>query len=784
MAEMSTVSKSESSTSESAAESIGEWKKDKVLGSGGFGIVVLWRNKDTNEAIALKQITAGNACIVTDKNKERWKLEVAIMHRLSHPNVVAAMAVPKEISDSVNAGSEFPLLAMEYCVGGDLRKILNRPENCHGLSEPEVRTIALHISSAVEYLHSMRIIHRDLKPENIVLQETDGKTIYKLTDLGYAKQLDQSSLCNSFVGTLQYLAPELFTNDKYTSTVDYWSFGILMHECITGIRPFLPNLSPAQWIPIVMNKNSDNISATKCEDGKVLFLSDLRSENSISRPLKEYFEGWLRVVLEWDPLKRGCVYSDGKKSVIAFNMLRSILHRKVVSVYISFLNKNFWYEIEDECTMEQLALMISQDVRVFVDELLFLLPRGNCPDFKASAVQCWAEPDTEDWVLYVFRKFNTPFVAINPQIPPFVEQIIRDTKSKFSYEKRKRMWGQAVYFLRKEYSLALRLLRALKIFMSHLLTQNSVMYKTMSKISSELTRLAAKAEFFKASMNYDMERYEAQSKVNGGIESEMLSSSWKNGDAIIALVEIAQGKFYSMETKTSAINTKAIGLQQSPHVRCKEPGHLRELYDKALVTYHSLRKLPADERDSAAENMDMMKVVVSFLKHRERFQRELYLHLQKVTACNGEIKMQLEPLGCLLKEMAGITIQLEKAQRDRQSDMWTIVDNLCRTMKLLNSSQMNANKSPDFHANDQMHAATEETGNETHMLSTIVSRTMGETPALMNENFQLLNQLKEVVIDMSRMQESINSEYRSIDWSFAGTTAKKESHYASVKKKA
>lgn len=103
--------------------------------------------------------------------------------------------------------------------------------------------------------------------------------IHKIIDLGYAKELDQSSLCTSFVGTLQYLvsvastpehlatcwllpgaapaegaspscllqAPELIERQKYTVAVDYWSFGTLVFECITGFRPFLPNWQPVPW---------------------------------------------------------------------------------------------------------------------------------------------------------------------------------------------------------------------------------------------------------------------------------------------------------------------------------------------------------------------------------------------------------------------------------------------------------------------------------------------------------------------------------------------------------
>ncbi|XP_015275407.1 PREDICTED: inhibitor of nuclear factor kappa-B kinase subunit alpha [Gekko japonicus] len=143
------------------------------------------------------------------KNKDRWCHEIQIMKKLNHPNVVKACDVPEEMNFLVN---DVPLLAMQYCSGGDLRKLLNKPENCCGLKESQVLSILSDIGSGIQYLHENRIIHRDLKPENIVLQEEGGKVTHKIIDLGYAKDLDQGTLCTSFVGTLQYLAPELFDN--------------------------------------------------------------------------------------------------------------------------------------------------------------------------------------------------------------------------------------------------------------------------------------------------------------------------------------------------------------------------------------------------------------------------------------------------------------------------------------------------------------------------------------------------------------------------------------------
>ncbi|XP_026550412.1 inhibitor of nuclear factor kappa-B kinase subunit alpha-like, partial [Notechis scutatus] len=91
---------------------------------------------------------------------------------LNHPNVVKAQDLPVDLDFLVN---DVPLLAMEYCSRGDLRKLLNAPENCCGLKESQVLSVLSDVGSGIQYLHENRIIHRDLKPENIVLQDEAGK---------------------------------------------------------------------------------------------------------------------------------------------------------------------------------------------------------------------------------------------------------------------------------------------------------------------------------------------------------------------------------------------------------------------------------------------------------------------------------------------------------------------------------------------------------------------------------------------------------------------------------
>ena len=84
---------------------------------------------------------------------------------------------------------------------------------------------------AVQYLHSFDIVHRDLKPENVLLDENFN---VKICDFGFAfqKRFDQQN--QSFVGTLEYIAPEIIDRQPQSEKVDIWTLGILLFELIVG----------------------------------------------------------------------------------------------------------------------------------------------------------------------------------------------------------------------------------------------------------------------------------------------------------------------------------------------------------------------------------------------------------------------------------------------------------------------------------------------------------------------------------------------------------------------
>lgn len=355
---------------------IENWKKEKELGSGAFGVITLWKNVKTNEFIAIKQCknctTTGiqkniGPVLITKQQRERWKHEVDLMQRLNHPNVVKSVPVPPCLEPRVP--QPLPSLGMEYCSGGDLRQVINKPEHCCGLPEWSVRLILSQISSALLYLHAQRIIHRDVKPENIVLKlESNGTITYKIIDLGYCKELDQTcSLASSFVGTMQYLAPELFENKQYTAAVDNWSFGLLAHEILTGNRPFLPNSTPGEWLPIVIKKKAEIIGATIDNvTGQITYHNSITLFNHVSCVFKSDLENWLRIVLQKDPEKRG-----GKE---AFTILSSFLNKPVIKVYSVQSLQLFTYELTDGMKIQELKVLIESNTRLNCKDQILLIP--------------------------------------------------------------------------------------------------------------------------------------------------------------------------------------------------------------------------------------------------------------------------------------------------------------------------------------------------------------------------------------------------------------------------
>ncbi|KAF8205129.1 AGC/RSK protein kinase [Pholiota molesta] len=219
--------------------------KIKMLGKGDVGRVYLVREKKTNKLYAMKVLSKKE--MIERKKIKRALTEQEILATANHPFIVT-------LHHSFQSEG-YLYFCMEYCMGGEFfRALQTRPGKC--LPEDGSRFYAAEVVAALEYLHLMGFIYRDLKPENILLHQSGH---IMLSDFDLAKQSNDPSgmptmiplvdtmTCtanfrtNSFVGTEEYIAPEVIAAQGHTAAVDWWTLGILIYEMIYATTPFKGN---------------------------------------------------------------------------------------------------------------------------------------------------------------------------------------------------------------------------------------------------------------------------------------------------------------------------------------------------------------------------------------------------------------------------------------------------------------------------------------------------------------------------------------------------------------
>lgn len=193
------------------------------IGIGGMGTVYRGLDKLTQQEVAIKSLKPE---LVNPEMIERFRREGQALRELNHPNIVKMLDAIEE------AGQHY--LIMEYVGGGDLRQLALKER----LPIVRILKLGIEIADALTRAHHLHIIHRDLKPANILIAE-DGTP--RLTDFGVAYMADRERVTdtNSVVGTLDYLAPELFQSGAVLDNrADIWAFGVMLFELLTGEKPF------------------------------------------------------------------------------------------------------------------------------------------------------------------------------------------------------------------------------------------------------------------------------------------------------------------------------------------------------------------------------------------------------------------------------------------------------------------------------------------------------------------------------------------------------------------
>ncbi|KAF1842517.1 kinase-like protein [Cucurbitaria berberidis CBS 394.84] len=214
------------------------------LGKGSYGTVLLVRQRATGRLFAQKQFKKASIT-VHKKLIEQTKTERNILESVNrHPFIVSLYYAFQD--------HEKLYLILEYAQGGELFHHLAAERM---FSEDVTAFYMAEMILALDHLHrTVGVIYRDLKPENCLL-DSEGHLL--LTDFGLSKvSLDEDNPCNSFLGTVEYMAPEVVQGLEYGAAVDWWSLGALGFDLLTGAPPFAGNNNAKIQEKIVKQKLS------------------------------------------------------------------------------------------------------------------------------------------------------------------------------------------------------------------------------------------------------------------------------------------------------------------------------------------------------------------------------------------------------------------------------------------------------------------------------------------------------------------------------------------------
>lgn len=230
----------------------------KVLGRGVMGKVLLVRHKVNHKLYALKSI------------HKQWIMSHGqVRHTQSERDILKAFresfnALPEHLPLSdflVKLNASFQTstelyYVLDFHIGGDLASLMGHEGR---FTESKSRFLAAEIAVGLGLLHSQGVVYRDLKPENVLI---DFRGHVVLTDFGLSKILktpdcDTAAKTDTFCGTAEYLAPEILKGEYYDQSVDWWSFGTLLYEMITGITPYWCDSPPVMYRKIMYEKSLD-----------------------------------------------------------------------------------------------------------------------------------------------------------------------------------------------------------------------------------------------------------------------------------------------------------------------------------------------------------------------------------------------------------------------------------------------------------------------------------------------------------------------------------------------
>jgi serine/threonine-protein kinase len=299
-----------------AGQLVGPYRLTKRLGIGGMGEVWLASRSDgtLTRQVALK---LPHIHLLAGVVRRRFERERDILAALSHPRIA-------HLYDAGVDQAQNPYLAMEWVDGVAIN------EYCRDAKVPLERrlNLFLQVLDAVGHAHGRLIAHRDLKPSNILVTREER---VKLLDFGIAKLLDgdaqrgatQMTRVGACMATPAYAAPEQLAGEPITAAVDLYALGVILHEMLTGQRPFRDNRKTSA------ERADSGRASARIVSGYAEYVGGLDAIQ-LRRALSGDLDAIIAKALEVDPARR---YPSAE--AFAQDIRRSRDHRPISALRIS-----------------------------------------------------------------------------------------------------------------------------------------------------------------------------------------------------------------------------------------------------------------------------------------------------------------------------------------------------------------------------------------------------------------------------------------------------------------
>jgi serine/threonine protein kinase len=273
---------------------LGKFEIISKIGQGAMGVVYKARDPFIDRIVALKTLTTSLSADA--HHLKRFYSEARSAGNLRHPNIVTIYELGHE--------GDTPFIAMQFLSGESLDKIIDRLPN---LPLSQKIGFIVSVCRALEYAHTQvpPVIHRDIKPANVMVSP-DGTVV--VVDFGIAR-LGESTMSQSgglLIGTLSYMAPQLFKGATADARSDVWATGVMFYELLGYRRPFKGENAAAMMSNIILEEPRSILEAAPGtpEDVKAIL------DRMLAKEVEARYQSMEEVLFDLEPVWKRLLQSD------------------------------------------------------------------------------------------------------------------------------------------------------------------------------------------------------------------------------------------------------------------------------------------------------------------------------------------------------------------------------------------------------------------------------------------------------------------------------------------